>query len=252
VGEDAAPLRTVAGRAGRVARDVTHGLRLLGCAAVTRGGDVETTARPGPQRSSEALRCGTGPCCGGGSPRYPQRAPGSRCGSPSIERDREARRPGGPTWQRLVGATSSGPVHRPHPIRGGPPRSAYRPVVARCCQWRTAPERNRNATVSAHRRSWCADASTVAASAGRQRGSGAAGRVRGGRWRRGLVAGSPPERPLPPPGRLAVIRSRVPGGRSGGRRSTRVGGWPARRGSRRARPRTGRRPARRCSSVARG
>jgi hypothetical protein len=110
-------LRTVAGRAGRVARDVTHGLRLLGCAAVTRGGDVETTARPGPQRSSEALRCGTGPCCGGGSPRYPQRAPGSRCGSPSIERDREARRPGGPTWQRLVGATSSGPVHRPHPIR---------------------------------------------------------------------------------------------------------------------------------------
>jgi hypothetical protein len=110
-------LRTVAGRAGRVARDVTHGLRLLGCAAVTRGGDVETTARPGPQRSSEALRCGTGPCCGGGSPRYPQRAPGSRCGSPSIERNREARRPGGPTWQRLVGATSSGPVHRPHPIR---------------------------------------------------------------------------------------------------------------------------------------
>ncbi len=217
---------------------------------------------------------------------YPQRAPGSRCGRRSTERDPVARRSGGTTRQWLAGSTSSGSVHRPHPIEGGPPTSAHRPVVARCCQWRTAPEGIRKATVSACRRSvrpaadlppdHASPASTAAADppctgdrspaggrvagpARRSRAVGpppAAGGWSGASGSGGGDEGSPPghgrERPLPPPGRVAVTRSRAPGERSGVRRSTPAGGWPARRGRRRARPRTGCHPARRCSSGVRG
>jgi hypothetical protein len=73
------------------------------------------------------------------------------------------------------------------------------------------------------------------------------GRVRGGRWRRGSSPGHGRERPLPPPGGVPVTRNRAPGARSGVRRATPAGDWPARRGCRRARPRRARHPARRCS-----
>ena len=133
-----------------------------------------------------------------------------------------------------VGAATERPVGRPLTSAGPCELRGYR----RC---RSPPADGPvagGAVATAHRWWWCANGATVAASAGREPGSGAEGSSSPGHGPRAPAATSRPDR---------VIRSRVPGARSGVRHATPAGGWPARRGCRRARPRRERHSARRCS-----